>query len=360
MVTLATGPTGLSRASRIGGAIGGGFTQGFVPAFQQTTEQLELQQQFNPIREALQAQLTGGAMSPGQQLIQQITDDPNIFTQVMQNPQLANTILSLNKAGRPVTGRELTGFSSLDETNATFDAAVQAEERGELKRAKILFEKIGFKTDVGGSDLVHVVRAGTTEPIPTLLGKDDKLRDFDGNEVTLQEGDRLLETVGASGDLEGVLGTSEREKLNDAQVATENFIATAGDALRLLEEEPGVNTITGRAVALFGDLKAEARTFAKIFGMTFDESQLSPGTYDDQFDRLGVNNARMRSLITSMAFQSASAAGSRGQSVSNRDIERFIEQVGGNSANPVAFAAVLRDEAQRTALTSSLISGCGL
>ena len=54
-------------------------------------------------------------------------------------------------------------------------------------------------------------------------------------------------------------------------------------------------------------------------------------------------------MITSLAFQAAAAAGSRGQSVSNRDIERFIGQVGGSAANPEAFAAVLRDEAERTA-----------
>jgi len=165
----------------------------------------------------------------------------------------------------------------------------------------------------------------------------------------LNEGDRLLESQSVSGGLEGVLGTSEREKLRDAEVATRNFIGTAGDALQLLRDEPGVNTITGRAVALFGDLKAEAQTIAQIFGMPFEVSQLNPDTYDERFDDLGVQSARMRSLITSLAFQAASAAGSRGQSVSNRDIERFIDQVGGSAANPVAFDAVLRDEAERTA-----------
>ena len=138
MVTLATGPTGLSRASRIGQAIGVGFGEGFVPSFQQTTEDLQSQEMFNPIREALQAQLTGGATSPGQQLIQQITADPNIFAQVMQNPALAQTIQSLNIAAAPVDST-LTGFSQLDEINRTFAEAQAARERGETRRAGILF-----------------------------------------------------------------------------------------------------------------------------------------------------------------------------------------------------------------------------
>lgn len=354
MVTLATGPPGLSRLSRLGASIGTGFSQGFTPSFQQTTKDLEFQKRFNPIREALQAQLTGGQTSPGQQLIRQITDDPNIFAQVMQNPALAQTIQSLNTAVAPVD-KTLTGFSELDEINRTFAEALKADAKGEKKRAKILFSRVNELAGVEGQvdpklDLVHLIRAGTDLPIPVQLRTEGGgIQDLEGKKLELEPGDRLLESLSVSGGIEGVLGQTEARNLNDAQVATESFIATAGDALRLLQEEPGVNTITGRAVALLGDLRAEAKTFATIFGMQFDESQLNPDTYNEQFGRLGINNARMRSLITSMAFQAASAAGSRGQSVSNRDIERFIDQVGGSAANPEAFAAVLRDEAERTA-----------
>ena len=349
MVTLATGPRGPSRSSLLGASLGAGLSRGFVPAFQQRTEELEFQKQFNPIREALQGQLAGGASSPGQQLIQQITQDPNIFSQVMQKPELAQTILSLNQAAAP-PDTSLTGFSKIDETNATFKAAVEAEGLGEFRRAKALFKMIGLEDGPKGSDLVHLVRAGTDLTIPTLLGKDDKLRSFSGEEVTLQEGDRLLESLTVSGAIEGVLGPNEVNNLRTAQISTENFIATAGDALRLIQEEPGAITLTGRAAALFGDLKAEAKTFAQIFGMKFDENQLNPDTYNAIFvDELGITNARMQSMITSLAFQAAAAAGQRNQSVSNRDIERFIRQVGGNARNPAAFVAVLRDEAERTA-----------
>jgi len=357
MAILATGPSGPSRGSRFGSAAGTGLGGSFVPAFQRTTQQLEQQRTLAPIMEALQASVQGPATTPGQQLIQQLTKDPNIFGQVMENPQMAGTLMTLNQAVAPADPNALTGISGLDEINATFKQAQDAEARGEKRRAKILFGRVNDLAGIEGEvdpklDLVHLIPAGggAEDAIPMQLDPTGKgLQLLDGTKYETKEGDRLLESMSISGAAEGVLGNVEARNLRDAQVATTNFIATAGDALTLLQEEPGVNTLTGRAAALFGDLKAEAQTAAEIFGMKFEPSQLDPDTYDAQFDELGVNNARMRSLITSMAFQSAAAAGQRSNSVSNRDIVRFIEQVGGNAANPVAFAAVLRDEAVRTA-----------
>lgn len=352
MVTLARAPTS-GRAGRIGEAIGSAFGKSFVPSFQRTTEQLNQQQQFNPIREALMAQIQGGGDSPGQNLIRQITSDPNIFAQVMENPQMAQTLMSLNEAGAPADD-SLTGISGLDEINKTFDAAQTALADGEPRRAEILFSRVNELAGVPGKvdpklDLFQLFRAGSEEPIPVQPAPGGGIQDIAGNKLVVEPGDRLLESSSITGGIESVLGQTERRNLNDAQVATQNFIATAGDALNLIDEEPGANTLTGRAAALFGDLKAEAVTFGNALGLDFEPSQLDPATYTEQFKSLGVTNPRMQSLITSLAFQAAAAAGSRGQSVSNRDIERFINQVGGNAANPEAFKAVLRDEAARTA-----------
>jgi len=109
----------------------------------------------------------------------------------------------------------------------------------------------------------------------------------------------------------GSLNDSQVGKIQDQEVATKNFIATAGDALSM--------------------------------------PVLDPSSYTDTFDRLGIENRRIQGLITSLAFQAAAASGQTGRGVSNRDIERFIGEIGGQASDPRAFRATLMDSVERAA-----------
>lgn len=154
-------------------------------------------------------------------------------------------------------------------------------------------------------------------------------------------------TTGRGSGLKPV-GSTESRSLRDAEVATRNFVGTAGDALKLLQENPDINTFMGRAAGIVNDLQQEAGAFARGMGLEFDVSTLDPSKHKDTFDDLGIDNARMKSLITSLAFQAAAASGQTGRSVSDRDVQRFIREIGASSADPRAFSQVLNDLAGRT------------
>jgi hypothetical protein len=62
---------------------------------------------------------------------------------------------------------------------------------------------------------------------------------------------------------------------------------------------------------------------------------------------LGINNARTKGLITSLAFQAALSSKSSGRDVSDADVKRFVEEIGGKSRDPETFATVLLDVSRR-------------
>lgn len=353
MVTLATGPTGPGLAARIGGALGGGFGQTFVPAVAQKREDIQLQKKFDPLREALISSLgTGGASTPGQQLVQQITQTPELFAQFMGDPEAISSAAQLTQAAAPVD-ETLTGIGDIDEINKTFELAQQAVERGEPRRAEILFARVndlvGLEASVDPDlDILQLVRAGG-DGIETIQG-DGKGNFFDvqGNPIELAQGDRIIESASISDTTADVLGETEARKLNDAQVNATNFLGTVDETLQLLQETPDLNTFVAGASAAINDLQTEARAFAENLGLEFDTSLLEPSRLDEaKFDKLGIQNRRVKSLITSLAFQAAAAA-SPGDRVSEKDVDRFINEIGGSAADPRAFAAVLNDIARRS------------
>lgn len=145
-----------------------------------------------------------------------------------------------------------------------------------------------------------------------------------------------------------VLPSGEQTKLRDQKVAAMNFVDTTGQALNLLQENPDINTWTARGAALINNLQQEGKAMARAAGMEFNEDVLDPSNYQNTFDDLGIQSDRMKSLFVSLAFQAATASGQTGRSVSDRDVERFMRQVGQSSSDPRAMAQVLRDTAERT------------
>ena len=166
--------------------------------------------------------------------------------------------------------------------------------------------------------------------------------------IVLAEGDRAITASLTGGADQLGLNDADLSKLADAEVAAKTFIATAGDALNLLSTTPDVNTFIAGAASVVNDLQQEAKAIGRAFNVDIDENLLEPETYSDDFwNDLGIQNARMKSLVTSLAFQAAAASGQTGRGVSDRDVRRFIEEIGANSSDPVAFATTIRDVADR-------------
>lgn len=350
--TIATGAAPPSRLARLGEALGTGFQAGAVPAVQQ---QFQLDQQaeaLNPIREALQQSLgQGPAVTPGQAMLQGAIQDPQQFAQFMQGQSPVEAAGAATQLAAPPAQGE-PQFPELAEINEIMDRIQAADRAGEKNRARALRGRLRELT--GGADIptdkdvVQLVRPDGTSR--TALFNDDTGEFFDlrNNPITPGPGDRIIESTTATGAAGEVLPESQEIKLKDQESATRNFVATARDALQLLEESPDINTFTGRAASFINDVQQEARALARNTGLEFDEQQLDPSKYERSFDQLGIQNARMRGLITSLAFRAAAATGQEGRSVSDRDVRRFIEEVGAQSSDPRAFAANLIDVSRRT------------
>tara|TARA_R110002094_G_scaffold157781_2_gene144043 strand:+ start:9575 stop:10891 length:1317 start_codon:yes stop_codon:yes gene_type:complete len=165
--------------------------------------------------------------------------------------------------------------------------------------------------------------------------------------IKLAEGDRAVTAslTGSASDL-GITNP-EKIKLDDAEIAAKTFIATAGDALKLLEETPDANTFIAGAANIVNSLEQEAEAIGRALGA--DSSLFDPSTYEDVFESpgIGIQSSRMKSLITSLAFQAAAASGQTGRGVSDRDVKRFIEEIGAGAADPETFSSTIRDVADR-------------
>ena len=167
--------------------------------------------------------------------------------------------------------------------------------------------------------------------------------------ITIGPDERLVEGSSLTGSGEDIGITNvEATRMRDAEVATRAFVETATDAMNLLIEQPDINTFVGSAAALVNNLETEAKAIANSLGVSFDNNLINPSSYSSQFDRLGIQQPRMRSMITSLAFQAAAAQGQSGRDISNADIARFINEIGANSSDPRAFAQTLNDVTNRT------------
>jgi len=202
----------------------------------------------------------------------------------------------------------------------------------------------------------NAIDTRTNEPIGTVVETDRGLfqqRVNDRGEIERTPLDarfvrEISTTVQGSQDDTGT--TPEDRKFRDAEVAVRDLTATANDALELIDRFPDINTFAARAAGLVNGLQQNVSAFARSLGLEFDQSQLDPSSNKVLFDELGVQNARMRSLIQSLAFQAAAASAGeqKGRSVSNEDIKRFIREVGADSSDPRAISLALRDVVQRS------------
>lgn len=143
-------------------------------------------------------------------------------------------------------------------------------------------------------------------------------------------------------------GKKEMRDLRTQEVNTKKFIATTSDALKMLEENPDINTWTARASSLINNLQQEAKALARQTGVEFDASKLDPSKHKETFDELGIQNPRMRSMVVSLAFQRA-LANNPGGRISEPDFQSALREIGANASDPRALSATLRDVANRAA-----------
>jgi len=261
----------------------------------------------------------------------------------------AATIKALQDQGFGTQALQLrAAFQEQDRQQQETDARTMT---GQASLANAALRGTELGAEGAERDIVQAVTPeGNIETIFT--DKQGNFYDLQNNPMEIPEGYKVLESAtlsGARGDL-GLTDTA-KENLTQTEVSTKQFIATANDAMDMLDASPDVNTFVGKASNIVNGLKQEAAAIGRSLGMENEtlEKLTDESRYDSQFAELGIESQRLRGMVTALAFQAAAASGQSGRDVSNRDIERFIQEIGANASDPDSFKASLRDVMSRTA-----------
>lgn len=143
--------------------------------------------------------------------------------------------------------------------------------------------------------------------------------------ITLEDDTQLFRSsqVGAPTDY----ANPQEVDLKQSQIDTAQFTTGVNNVIKALEENPDANTAVAKLGGVFNNLVQEAEAVMNLE---------NKGDRTELFKRLdiGVDSAAMQSMLIGLAYQAAKAEGQRGRDVSNADIERFMRQLGANSADP--------------------------
>lgn len=235
---------------------------------------------------------------------------------------------------------------SVDELEAQ---TIQQMNTGDLspEEGQRRLELIRGRDDPEGSAVNVALQDGTQVRGRTRPDGQLEILDEQSGQFVPAPRDAQIISRSLQGSSEDVLPRSTEADLRGMEASTRSFIHTANDAIELIQNTPDVNTFTGRAAGLVNDLQAEANALGRSMGLDFNAETLDPSAHSETFDNLGIQSQRMRSMITSLAFQAAAASGQTGRSVSDRDVQRFIREVGAQASDPRAFEQVLKDVSNR-------------
>ena len=175
--------------------------------------------------------------------------------------------------------------------------------------------------------------------------------DIDGTRKILpMEGSMRISITSPMGDVKSAAVTV-RNELATSEINTRNAINAINSSLQFFSENPDANTIVSSIAAFTNEVKAEFRAAFRALGKGTieDPGVLDIATYDSDWERLGIDNKVMQSKFLDLAYVIAAARGQTGRALSDKDISRFIEIIGSDSANFPTVAAVLTDVKKRLA-----------
>ena len=302
-------------------------------------------QRFNNIRQAAGG-LFGVDTSTSKERLQQA------LTQIdMSSPQGQKKAVELIRTVSPKDALQLQNvFDS--QAQASADSAARTTTattgRGNMElRERELNAAAAASTDRDFAQMVN------TEGELTTIMEDGRgnFFDLDNEPISIPQGFKVIESVTLSGAQDDLgLKDTVQESLDNSEVAVRQFLSTGEDALKLLKSSPDVNTFVSKMAGVAIGLEQEAKALGRSFGIESEKVNelTSSGTYDGAFRELAIDGSRIQGLITSLAFQAAVAAGEGGSKLSNKDVERFIVEIGGNASNPEAFRASLVDVMERS------------
>lgn len=180
-------------------------------------------------------------------------------------------------------------------------------------------------------------------PVYVNRSSSGALTTLSGQPYTLNPNDRITSIGSPQGALSDVLPVSREMDLRGNEAAVKTFNNTVGRIAELVTQNPDLNTAVATGAGIVSGLLQEASAAATALGIP--KSVIDPASYQATFREMGVEDAALQSLIVSAAFQAAQASGQSGKDISNRDVERFVKQIGANRSDPTAFLRALQETA---------------
>lgn len=141
--------------------------------------------------------------------------------------------------------------------------------------------------------------------------------------------------------------------LNNKQIGVKNYRDLVNEAISIYNENPNVNTLAAEGTRILSGIRSEFDALLDISGINLAEDTsraklLNIDTYESAFEDIALENAALKPLYLSLALSQAQAEAEQlGKALSDKDVERFIRQQGGQYGNPRFATEILRRNANR-------------
>ena len=133
--------------------------------------------------------------------------------------------------------------------------------------------------------------------------------------------------------------------LANKEINSRKAISAINSAIEFVQANPDSNTITSGVAAFTNEVRAEIVAGLRAIGkgnITSPEV-LNPSTYQSTFEELGITDRVRQSKFLDLAYVVAAAREQTGKALSDKDLDRFIQIIGGDSANFPTVARTLEN-----------------
>ena len=300
--------------------------------------QLQKQQQEMQLKEAQRMKAEAEQKKAQAELLQ---TDQDTFTGFYESTAKRLKGIDTIEDARAILGPLETDFYRAYKEMKGIDLEPVFGPPGEMTEQEWASYKGGEDPDTPTGDFTTWQIIGTDEYKTVNEATPEGQKWLDDNADRIRKAPQQTE-AGGVGEFEG-RSKKEMADLRGAEVATRNAIRNTYRLQDLIKDDPDALTATGRGVSIARAMANEAEAVARTFGVEIPEGLNDAARYASTFETLGVDNARARGMLTNLAYTAAAANGQSGRSVSDRDVKRFLERIGGGYMDPQARVAVLDD-----------------
>lgn len=137
-------------------------------------------------------------------------------------------------------------------------------------------------------------------------------------------------------------------QLQGQKTAAQSLMRRVDELAQTIVGRPEVLSAPGAIVSAVNSTVEAGKGLVRLLGAPITvndetatvEDLLNPAVYEQRLTGLGYANAQVQSLVVSVAFAAAAAEGQVGRGISDKDVDRFILQIGKN-ADPDIFTRIL-------------------